>query len=103
MISIQLSGRLYKTLNLFEGERVEDKIEKLLLKNTEYKIHYLNEELSKFESKYGLNFKQFTRAWKDGKITEKHSHKVEIDYIEWEAIEMEKRESLKTLRRLFNK
>ena len=57
MDTIQLSGRLYKTLNLFEGERVEDKIEKLLLKNTEYKIHYLNEELSKFESKYGLNFK----------------------------------------------
>ena len=103
MNTIQLPAKLFNTLILFEGERIEDKIEKLMLKNTEYKIHNLNEELSKYESRYGMNFRQFSRAWKEGRIADKHSHNVEVDYIEWEAIEMEKSDSLKNLRKLFNK
>lgn len=100
MRAIQISDKLVKTLNLFEGEKVEDKIGRLVLKNTEYRIRYLNDELAKFESSYGLSFGQFARAWKEGKIAGKHTHKVETDYIEWEALEMEKRECLRTLRKL---
>jgi len=40
------------------------------------------------------------KAWDEDEIRDKHSHEVEIDYIEWEAIEQEKSRWLSVLRKM---
>jgi hypothetical protein len=59
-----------------------------------------NEEILEFETKYGMSFGEFEKAWDADGIRAKHSHEVEIDYIEWEAIEQEKSRWLSVLRKM---
>ena len=52
------------------------------------------ESLFQFESRYGMDFESFTKAWDEDEISEKHSHEVERDYMEWEGFHGEKRKLL---------
>ena len=45
-----------------------------------------------------MKFEEFRRAWEAEKIKDKYSHEVEADYIEWEALEMEKERWLELLK-----
>ena len=47
-----------------------------------------------------MTFEEFKDLWDKGEIKDKYSIEVEADYIEWEALEMEKRHWLALLRRL---
>ncbi len=65
------------------------------------KIKECNELIAHFESKYGMKFEEFKIKWKTGKIKDRYSHEVESDYIEWEALEMEKRKIIYLFSRFF--
>ncbi|MEK6657174.1 MAG: hypothetical protein AABY58_07000 [Nitrospirota bacterium] len=52
------------------------------------------------EEKYGVSFKEFEKMRDEGKIKDKYSHEIEGDFIDWEMLEMEKRELLSALSKL---
>ena len=86
-------------MEIIRGKTYEEKIEMLALGSFVSKLKECNEEILEFETRYGMSFREFGKAWDEGKIRDKHSHEVESDYIEWEAIEMEKNRWLSVLRK----
>jgi hypothetical protein len=56
-----------------------------------------NEHISRFESRYGQVFADFESAWDRGKIPDAHGYRTETDFIEWEALELEKEHWLATI------
>ncbi|MFQ5454743.1 MAG: hypothetical protein ACE5EA_00900 [Nitrospirota bacterium] len=55
------------------------------------------ERIFEFESKYGMDYESFQRAWEEGIIKDKRSHRVERDFMEWEGFESERKKWLNTL------
>ena len=87
-------------MEIIRGKTYEEKIEMLALDSFVSKLKECNEEILEFETKYGMSFGEFEKAWDEDGIRDKHSHKVESDYIEWEAIEQEKSRWLSVLRKI---
>ncbi len=87
-------------MEIIRGKTYEEKIEMLALGSFVSKLKECNEEILEFETKYGMSFGEFEKAWDEDRIRDKHSHKVESDYIEWEAIELEKSRWLSVLRKI---
>lgn len=54
------------------------------------------DEIARFETKYGEYFADFARAWERDEIPNGRSHEVERDYMEWEGLIVE-RQTLYTL------
>lgn len=100
MGSISLSKALREALKMIEGETTKEKIEYSIEEVLKHKLHQCNDAILSFEAKYGMPFEEFEAAWERGDITHRHSYEVEADYIDWEALEMEKRNLLKTLARI---
>ncbi|MFO7966392.1 MAG: hypothetical protein R6U44_02205 [Archaeoglobaceae archaeon] len=70
----------------------------MIRESIKVKIKECNNLIANFETKYRVEFEEFKRHWDEGLVEDKHSHEVETDFIEWEALEMEKDEWLKLLR-----
>jgi hypothetical protein len=87
-------------MEIIRGKTYEEKIEMLALDSFVSKLKECNEEILEFETKYGMSFGEFEKAWDEDEIWDKHSHEVETDYIEWEAIEQEKSRWLSVLRKM---
>lgn len=99
MQTVSLSDKLIRVLEDFTpGVNLEAKLENLTRENLEHQIRECNEALSRFEAKYGLTFADFARAWQEDTVPNKHSHKVERDFMEWEARHMEKADLLAAVR-----
>jgi hypothetical protein len=47
-----------------------------------------------------MNFGGFEKAWREGKVPDRHSHGVEHDYMEWESLEDEHRKLLHKLKKI---
>jgi len=98
MSIVSLSDKLLRVLEDFApGADLETKLENLTRESLEHQLRACNEALSHFEAKYGLTFTDFAQAWQEGKIPDKHSHEVERDFMEWEALSMEREELLDLL------
>lgn len=99
MPTVFLSDKLVRVLEDFApGANLEAKLENLTRESLEHQLHACNEALSCFEAKYGLTFADFARAWQEGEISDRHSHEVERDFMEWEAHHMEKEDLLAAVR-----
>lgn len=99
MQTVSLSDKLIRVLEDFTpGVNLEAKLENLTRENLEHQIRACNEELSRFEAKYGLTFADFIQAWQEDKVPNQHSHEVERDFMEWEARQMEKEDLLAAVR-----
>jgi hypothetical protein len=61
------------------------------------KLKDCNGKIALFEARYGVDFDTFKNSWNKSKITNKHSYQVESDYIDWEALEMLKKDLLGVL------
>jgi hypothetical protein len=90
MEAVLLDEKLVERLQSFSGETVEDKIVYLARETMGAKLKECNERISDYEFRYGLSFIDFNAAWERNEIPDKHSYQVESDFIEWEALEMEK-------------
>jgi len=102
MKTISLPRNITELLDIevIRGKTYVEKIEMLALDSFVSKLKECNEEILEFETEYGMSFGEFEKAWDEDRIRDKHSHKVESDYIEWEAIEQEKSRWLSVLRKI---
>lgn len=98
---VEIDKSLYKAmLDSFGKEILKEKINSLILSAIEMELKKYSREISKFEKKYGLTFKEFEKMWDEDKIENKYSNEVEGDFIDWEMMEMEKKEFLTILSRV---
>ena len=97
MKTISLSEKLFEKLKIVEGKESDEKISNLLETNSLMRLKECEEKIFGFESKYGMDFPTFKKAWEKGTIKNKHSHEVERDFMEWEGFESERKKWLNTL------
>jgi len=98
MLPVTLSKDMERVLNFMPGKRTEDKIINLIIDGLSFKLRECEEKIVEFEAKYGMTFEEFKESWNTKKITDKYSHRVERDYMEWEGFQMEKKRWLSTLK-----
>jgi len=95
MSLVSLSDKLLRVLEDFApGANLEAKLENLTRASLEHQLRVCNEALSRFEVKYGLTFADFSQAWQEDRVSNKHFHEVERDFMEWEARHLEKEDLL---------
>ena len=98
---IEIDKNLYNTLvHSFGQEILKEKINTFLISALENHLEKYSREILKFEKKYGTSFSEFEKMWDQGKIENKHSYKIEGDFMDWEMMEMEKKELLSALSKL---
>jgi hypothetical protein len=100
MGAVLLDEKLVERLQSFSGETTEAKIVYLARETIAAKLKECNERISDYEFRYGMAFKNFSTAWDRDGLPDKHSYQVESDFIEWEALEMEKQYWLSFIREL---
>ncbi len=99
--TLEIDSNMYNALiESFGEDTLKEKIDDLLISAIENRLEQFSREILKFEEKYGVPFGEFKQMWDRNEIKDKHSHEVEGDFIDWEMLEMEKRELLSTLSRL---
>jgi len=97
MKTISLSEKIFDKLTTVEGKETDEKILNLLETNALMRLKECEERIFEFESRYGMDFEGFKRAWEKGTLRDKHDHRVERDFMEWEGFESERRKWLYTL------
>lgn len=95
--TVVISNSVSKALDLFEGLSLEEKISHSLEEALLNRLRECNDEISLLETKYGVSFTDFEKTWAEEKVPKSHSHEVEGDYMDWEALEMEKKKVLNAL------
>ena len=99
--TLEIDRDIYNALiESFGEDALKEKIDDILLSAMESLVEKYTREILKFEEKYGVSFKEFEKMWDEESIKAKHSHEVEGDFIDWEMLEMEKKELLSALSRL---
>lgn len=98
---LEIDTEIYNALVDSFGEGVlKEKIDDILLSAIENRLEQYTREILKFEEKYGVAFSEFEKMWDSGKIKDRHGHETESDFIDWEMLEMEKKELLLVLSKL---
>jgi len=64
------------------------------------RLQEANKKIALFEGTYNKNFAEFKRALGQIKGAKKYSYELESDYLDWEALEMYKRELMRVLHSL---
>ncbi len=90
MGTVLLDEKLVERLQSFSGKTVQAKIVYLARETIAAKLKDCNQRISDYEFRYGKSFVDFDAAWDKDEIPDKHSYQVESDFMEWEALEMEK-------------
>jgi heme oxygenase len=81
-------------------KHLRKKIDDILLSAIENRLEQYTRQILKLEEKYGVSFKEFEQMWDRDKIKNKYSYEVESDFIDWEMLEMEKKDLISALSRL---
>ncbi len=71
-----------------------------LLKAIEHELGEIEAGILGYSAKYGCGFGEFSSKLDSGKIPNPHSYEVELDFMEWEALEARKTELVNAFRRL---
>lgn len=101
--TLEIDSNIYDALIESFGEEVlKEKFDEFIISAIEGRLEQFSKEILRFEEKYGVSFAEFEQMWDRDEIKDKHSHEVEADFIDWEMLEMEKRELLSLLSRLRN-
>ena len=100
-MELTLSPQARRVLErLGSGGDLGRSIERLAAEAVRLGLRQCVEAVGEFEARYGSSFEQFATAWKAGRIRVAHSHRVERDYMEWEARTIEREELLAMVREL---
>ena len=100
METVTIEDRFVRILNLFEGVTMEERMRNSFKEALMSKVRVRNDAITALEAKYGMSFAKFQHAWDKDQIADKYSYEVEGDYIDWEALEMDKRKLLNALAEL---
>ncbi len=99
--TLEIDRDIYNALIDSFGEKaLKEKTDDIFLSAMESMLEKYTREILKFEEKYGVSFREFEKMWDEGGIKNKHSHEIEGDFVDWEMLEMEKKELLSALSRL---
>lgn len=92
---LEVDSKIYNALvDSFGKDALNKKIDNILLSGIESSLEKYTREILQFEEKYGDSFKEFEKMWDRDEIKAKHSYEIESDFIDWEMLEMEKKELL---------
>jgi len=98
---IEIDQDIYNTLvNAYGESELKKKLHLIILSGLESLLEKYNRTILEFEEKYGISFNEFENRWNKGDIKNPYSYEIESDFIDWEMLEMEKRDLLKALSRL---
>jgi translation initiation factor 2 alpha subunit (eIF-2alpha) len=100
MKTVELPEEILEKLQQVEGKDFAEKIVNLLKQRIFAQLRECDEQILKYETKYGMDFDQFESAWKRDELEGKHSHEVERDLMEWEGFVLERQKWLSMLRGL---
>jgi hypothetical protein len=99
--TITIDDDLYTALVSSIGtENLREKVRKIFILALEAILEKYTREILLFEEKYGMSFEEFETLWDGNKITDKHSYETESDFIDWEMLEMEKKDLLSLIKEL---
>lgn len=98
--TVKLPDRVVEKLQEVEGKDLTEKIVTLLQQRIAAQLRDCDEQILKYETRYGMDYAQFEAAWKRNEIQNKHSHEVERDLMEWEGFMLERQRWLTILRDL---
>jgi hypothetical protein len=98
---VELSERAQRVLRKLQpAVDLAGSIEAVTLDALRLRLREVAEQIGAFEARYGRTFEQFTADWNTGCVLNRFSHRVERDFMEWEALTMERQELLGLIREL---
>ncbi|MFB6286908.1 MAG: hypothetical protein ABEK03_10095 [Candidatus Bipolaricaulia bacterium] len=100
MASITLPQDLEEILEYVEGDTSRSKVLNLIQSDLKMRLRECDDEIYRYEVKYGMSFSQFTAAWEAGTVDDRGSHPLERDYMVWEGLEAEKSRYLTLIARV---
>ena len=98
--TIAIDDDLYTALVSLGTENLRGTIRGIFILALEAMLEKYTREILLFEEKYGMSFEQFEKLWDEDKIANKHSYEVESDFLDWEMLEMEKKDLLPLIKEL---
>ena len=100
-MQVQLSERAQRVLRKLQpAADLASSIEAVTLDALRLRLREVADQLGRFEACYGRAFEQFAADWNAGRVADRFAHRIERDFIEWEALTMERRELLDLIREL---
>jgi len=100
METVKVPDSLKDIFEYLEGETSDQKLVCLIVNDFKGRLQTCSQRIVKFEAKYGMRFEAFTQAWQAKEITNRYSHAVERDYMEWESLVDEYELLLSNLKKL---
>lgn len=99
--TLQIDQEVYNALvESFGEEALKGKIDDILVSAMESLLEKYTKGILAVEEKYGVPFPEFEKMWDEDRMKDKHGHEVEGDFMDWEMLEMEKRDMLAALARV---
>lgn len=100
-MEVQLSERAQRVLRkLRPASDLAGSIEAVTLDALRMRLRQVVDQLGGFEARYGRTFEQFSADWNAARVADRFTHRVERDFMEWEALVMERQELLALIREL---
>ena len=100
-MQVQLSERAQRVLRKLQpAADLASSIEAVTLDALRLRLREVADQLGMFEARYGRAFEQFAADWNAGRVADRFAHRIERDFMEWEALTMERRELLDLIREL---
>jgi hypothetical protein len=100
METVKVPDSLKDIFEYLEGETSDQKLVYLIINDLERRLQTCSQRIVRFEARYGMRFETFTQAWQAKEITNRYSHAVERDYMEWESLVDEYELLLSNLKKL---
>ncbi len=92
MSNVVLPKGTVRVLHEITGESRPEVALVLVLKDAvAYRLEKIEQELGRFEKKYGMTFEEYRQRWESEDRDEDYAWEAERDYLEWEALVTRKR------------
>ena len=68
------------------GEAHPDIAARIIIREViEHRLEHINNDLRRFETKYGMTFEAYKHRWETEDRPEDYEYEAEMDFFEWEA------------------
>jgi hypothetical protein len=100
-MEVQLSERAQRILHKLQpAADLASSIEAVALDALRLRLRDVVDALGALEARHGRTFEEFAADWHAGRITDRYSHHVERELMEWEALTLERQELRDLIREL---
>lgn len=100
-VELQLSERAQRVLRKLQpAPDLAGSIEAVALDAVRMRLRDVVDQIGDFEARYGRTFEEFAADWNAGRIAARFARRTERDFMDWEALAMERQELLDFIREL---